>query len=67
MLFELKEYICPFNYLPNDEDIKKCLDLAMKDNCIIKLYWSLKNSWDYFVFISPNSTFDEIKERIPKK
>jgi len=66
MITEVKEYTCQFDYAPSDDDIKEAIELAKKFNCIIKLSWRLKWSGEYKRFISPTSTFESVKESLPK-
>lgn len=65
MLTEVKEYRC--SHAPSDEDINEALTLSKTMNCIIKISWSVEyyNS-GYTMFVRPDSTFEEIKETLPK-
>jgi len=66
MITEVKQYMCPFDTTPKDEDIKDCIELAKQNNCIIHLTWRMKWSGDYGRYIYPHNTFEEIKESLPK-
>lgn len=66
MIKEVKEFMCDFDYTPTDEDIQKCLEIAKRDNCVVKLCWNKKWSGHYSRCIRPEHTFEEIKESLPK-
>jgi len=65
MIREVKQYMCEFDYTPSVEDIMEAINLANKNNCIIKLVWRLKYSGEYSRFIYPSNTFDDIKKSLP--
>ena len=66
MISEVKRYMCPFDTTPKDDDIEKCIELAKQNDCVIELFWRMKWSGNYSRYIYPESTFDEIKESLPK-
>lgn len=66
MITEVKEFMCDWDHTPSDDDIKECINLAIKYNCIIKLVWRLQYSGEYKRFIYPTSSFESIKESLPK-
>lgn len=66
MITEVKTYTTEFNESPSDNDIKECIELAKKDNCVINLVWTLKWSGHFSRYIHPNSTFEDIKNTMPR-
>lgn len=61
----VKEYLCD-NRTPSDEEIKECLEISNKENCIIKLKWFFPyNGW-HERYIEKDMTFEEIKDNLPK-
>ena len=66
MIREVKEFMCPFDYTPTDDDIKEAISLAKKNDCVIRLSWLLKWSGKYDRLVYPNSEFEDIKNSLPK-
>lgn len=66
MITEVKTYTTEFNESPSDNDIKECIELAKKYNCVINLVWTLKWSGHFSHYIHPNSTFEDIKNTMPR-
>ena len=41
----IKEYLCD-KRIPSDEEIRECLEIVSKEDCIIKLTWFVRyNGW----------------------
>lgn len=66
MITEVKTYTTEFNESPSDNDIKECIELAKKYNCVINLVWTLKWSGHFSRYIYPNSIFEDIKNAMPR-
>ena len=66
MITEVKTYATEFNESPSDNDIKECIELAKQYNCVINLVWTLKWSGHFSRYIHPNSTFEDIKNTMPR-
>ena len=66
MLKEVKTFMCDFDCTPTDEDINFCIYHAKANDCIVELKWRMKWSGDYSRYIYSNSTFEQIKESLPK-
>ena len=67
MLAEVKEYRCvPRGYTPTNDDIIEAIKIAKDTNCIVKISWFVNYNGEYARFIYPESTFEEIKETLPK-
>lgn len=62
----VKEYISDnlTGFGPSDEEIRECLDIVQKENCIIKLNWYV-NYW-YTLIVKNGMTFDDCKNALPK-
>ena len=61
----VKEYLCD-KATPSDEEIKECLDIVNKEDCVIKLTWFVRyNGWHNLV-IKNGMTFEECKDKLPK-
>ena len=60
----VKEYLCG-SRIPNDEEIKECIEIAKSEDCVIKLGWFFPyNGWHYR-HINSETTFEEIKDGLP--
>lgn len=58
----VKEYICD-NRIPTDDEIIECIDIANKENCIVKLKWFFPyNGW-HKLHINENMSFDDCKNK----
>ena len=66
MIAEVKTYTTEFNESPSDNDIRECIELAKQYNCVINLVWTLKWSGHFSRYIHPNSTFEDIKNTMPR-
>ena len=66
MITEVKEFMCPFDCTPSDNDIMLSIEIAKKENCIVRLSWLLKWSGKFERFIYPESTLEDIKNTLPK-
>ena len=61
----VKEYLCD-KETPSDEEIKECLDIVNKEDCIVKLTWFVRyNGW-HNLLIKNGMTFEECKDKLPK-
>lgn len=62
----VKEYLCD-NRTPSDEEIKECLEIVNKENCVVKLKWYFPfNGWHERI-IQSDMSFAEIKDSLPKR
>ena len=61
----IKEYLCD-KETPSDEEIRECLDIVNKEDCIVKLTWFVRyNGW-HNLLIKNGMTFEECKDKLPK-
>ena len=61
----IKEYLCD-KRTPTDEEIRECLEIVSKEDCIIKLTWFVRyNGW-HNLPIKNGMTFEECKNKVPK-
>ena len=61
----VKEYLCD-KETPSDEEIKECLDIVNKEDCIVKLTWFVRyNGW-HNLLIKNGMNFEECKDKLPK-
>ena len=61
----IKEYLCDKG-TPSDEEIKECLDIVNKEDCVVKLTWFVRyNGW-HNLLIKNGMTFEECKDKLPK-
>ena len=61
----IKEYLCD-KRTPSDEEIRDCLEIVSKEDCIIKLTWFYPyNGW-HKLLIKNGMTFEECKDKLPK-
>ena len=61
----IKEYLCD-KETPSDEQIRECLEIVNKEDCIIKLTWFVRyNGW-HNLLIKNGMTFEECKDKLPK-
>ena len=61
----IKEYLCD-KRRPSDEEIRECLEIVSKEDCIIKLTWFVRcNGW-HNLLIKDGMTFEECKNKLPK-
>ena len=61
----VKEYLCD-KETPSDEEIRECLEIVNKEDCIIKLTWFVRyNGW-HNLLIKDGMTFEECKNKLPK-
>ena len=61
---QIKEYVCDGYGVPTDEEIKECINITNNDNCIIQLHVDLQLGPSRIMTITPQTTFEEIKERL---
>lgn len=61
----VKEYLCD-NRTPSDEEIRECLEIANKEDCIVKLTWLFPHNGWHKRYIKKNVTFEEVKDSLPK-
>ena len=59
-----KHYYC--EHPPTDDEIKQALHIVHYEHCVLFLHWFVKFNGFYKVFIDENTTFDEVKSRLPK-
>lgn len=62
----VKEYLCD-NRTPDNEEIKECIDIVNSEDCIVKLKWFFPYSGWYELKISKGMTFEECKNKLPKR
>lgn len=61
----IKEYLCD-KITPSDEEIRECLEIVNKEDCIVKLTWFVRyNGW-HNLLIKNGMTFEECKDKLPK-
>ena len=61
----VKEYLCD-KETPSDEEVKECLNIVNKEDCIVKLTWFVRyNGW-HNLLIKNGMTFEECKDKLPK-
>ena len=61
----IKEYLCD-KETPSDEEIQECLEIANKEDCVVKLTWFVRyNGW-HNLLIKNGMTFEECKDKLPK-
>ena len=61
----VKEYLCD-KKIPSDEEIRECLEIVEKEDCIVKLTWFYPcNGW-HNLLIKNGMTFEECKDKLPK-
>ena len=61
----IKEYLCD-KRTPSDEEIRDCLEIVSKEDCIIKLTWFYPYSGWHKLLIKNGMTFEECKDKLPK-
>lgn len=64
MIQEVKNYKC--DSTPNEQDIQQAISISESTGCLINLYWIKSYSDKYSVIVSPDSTVESIKEKMPK-
>ncbi len=62
----IKNYKCDSS-TPSDEEIKEGLDIASTEHCIVRLNWFFPYSGHYHMDITEGMTFEECKEKLPKR
>ena len=62
---ELKQYICDGS-TPTDNEILDCIDIAKKENCVVRLQWTFPYSGTYILMIYGDETLVECKLKLPK-
>ena len=61
----IKEYLCDKG-TPSDEEIRECLEIVNKEDCVVKLTWFVRyNGW-HNLLIKNGMTFEECKDKLPK-
>ena len=61
----IKEYLCD-KETPSDEEIRECLEIVNKEDCVVKLTWFVRyNGW-HNLLIKNGMTFEECKDKSPK-
>ena len=61
----IKEYLCD-KKIPSDEEIRECLEIVSKEDCIVKLSWFVPyNGWQKML-VEKGMTFEECKSKVPK-
>lgn len=63
---KLLQYICDYDYVPNDDEIKECLRIANEKHCVIRLEWNVRYSGRFQMTIREEMTLEECKQRLPK-
>ena len=64
----VKEYLSdnPSGFGPSDDEIKECLNIVQKENCIVKLKWYVNYSGWYTLTVKNGMTFDDCENALPK-
>ena len=61
----IKEYLCD-KKIPSDEEIKECLEIVSKEDCVVKLTWFYPyNGW-HKLFIEKGMTFEKCKGKLQR-
>lgn len=60
----VKEYLCD-NRTPSDEEIKECLEIVNKENCVVRLRWCVGYGGWYTLEVLNGMTFEECKSKLP--
>lgn len=63
-MIEVKKFMCDFDCLPSDEELKMSIDMANKTNTVIEICWITKYLGPNSIYIRPNSDFDELKNSL---
>lgn len=61
----IKEYLCDSS-VPKDTEIKECIEIANREDCIVKLRWFFEYSGWYELNITKGMTFEECEDKLPK-
>ena len=61
----VKEYLCD-KKIPSDEEIRECLDIVNKEDCIIKLTWFYPYHGWHKMFIEKGMTFEKCKGKLQR-
>lgn len=62
----VKEYLYDGNHItPDDEEIKECIEIANREDCIVRLRWFVKYSGWYELSVTKGTTFEECKSQLP--
>lgn len=51
--------------ISTDDELKEALTVAVNDDCYVKLEYTVWG-YPYQIFISPEDTFENVKDRMPK-
>ena len=51
---------------PTDDEINQCIEIANRDDCIVCLEWYFPYSGRYSVNIVKGTTYEEVKNKLPK-
>lgn len=73
MIYEVRKFYVANNLTPSDDDIREAIEIAKRDNVVVHLTWSGpgwewygQEHWGYTREITAESTFEEVKESLPK-
>ena len=61
----IKEYLCD-DRMPTDDEIWEALQIANKEDCLVKLRWFFPYSGRYELHITKDMSFEECKDTLPK-
>ena len=61
----IKEYVCD-DIRPSDEEILEGIEIANKENCIVRLTWYFPYSGNYKLEIEKGMTIEECKNKLPR-
>ena len=61
----IKEFMCDYTK-PSDKEIEEAVSIASTEDCVVKLYYNYPYSGNYKVYVHPNETVEEVKEKLPK-
>lgn len=51
--------------IPTDDELKEALEVVNNGDCYVKLEYTVWG-YPYSIFISPEDTFEKIKDRMPR-
>ena len=61
----IKEYLCD-KETPSDEEIRECLEIVNKEDCIVKLTWFYPYHGWHKLFIEKGMTFEKCKGKLQR-
>lgn len=61
----IKDYQC-YGNVPTDSEIKEGIEIANKEDCIVRIFWEFPYSGKYSISITEGMSLEECKEQLPK-